>query len=288
VQERQLAAGRHHEQAVGLGHPAGHLGQELGCGDADRDRQADSLAHVAPQSRGDLARRAGDPRHPADIEERLVDRQSLDHRSRLVEHIEHRPARRGVRGHPRLDHDRLRAQSPGLPAAHRATNAARPGLVARGEHDPRPDDDGARAQARIVALLDRREEGVEIGVQDRGLCRHEHMFASDASADGGVRATRLLSAPSLLAQLLGDAPHLDGHGILGRRGHLAGGRALHAALALGRLQCRSRPKHRDRQRHEDEDPEGRGHQARHDSDDQPERDDGDDQEEDDGEHALEQ
>jgi hypothetical protein len=30
---------------------------------------------------------------------------------------------------------------------------------------------------RVVALLDGRVEGIEIGVQDRRLARHEHMFA---------------------------------------------------------------------------------------------------------------
>ena len=65
VQERQLAVGRHDEQPVGLGDAARDLGQELRPRDADRDRQADPLAHVAPQPRGDVDRRAGDPLHPA-------------------------------------------------------------------------------------------------------------------------------------------------------------------------------------------------------------------------------
>ena len=62
VQEGELAVGRHHQQAVGLGHAAGHLGQELRPGDADGDRQPDLLAHLAAQPHGDLAsagRRSG-------------------------------------------------------------------------------------------------------------------------------------------------------------------------------------------------------------------------------------
>ena len=58
VEEVELAVGRHHEQAVGLGHAARDLGEELGPRDADRDRQADLLAHLAPQPHGDLRRRA--------------------------------------------------------------------------------------------------------------------------------------------------------------------------------------------------------------------------------------
>ena len=61
VEERQLAVGRHDEQAVGLGHAARHLGEELGARHADGDRQPDLLEHLAPQPRGDLRRRARDP-----------------------------------------------------------------------------------------------------------------------------------------------------------------------------------------------------------------------------------
>ncbi len=84
VQEGELAVGRHDEQAVGLGHAAGHLGQELRPRDADGDRQADLLEHLAAQPHGDLGRRARDPAQPADVEERLVDREPLDERRRVV------------------------------------------------------------------------------------------------------------------------------------------------------------------------------------------------------------
>ena len=57
MQEGQLAVGRDDEQAVGLRHPARHLGQELGPRDADRDRQPDALAHLAPQPQRDVGRR---------------------------------------------------------------------------------------------------------------------------------------------------------------------------------------------------------------------------------------
>jgi hypothetical protein len=57
-----------------LGHAARDLREELRPRDADRDRQTDELAHVAPEPHGDLGRRAGEPLHPADVEERLVDR----------------------------------------------------------------------------------------------------------------------------------------------------------------------------------------------------------------------
>ena len=56
VQEGELAVGRHDQQAVGLGHAAGHLGQELRAGHPDGDGQADPLADVAAQPGGDLGR----------------------------------------------------------------------------------------------------------------------------------------------------------------------------------------------------------------------------------------
>ena len=63
------------------------------------------------------------------------------------------------------------------PDAHRRLDAARLRLVAGGEHDAAPDDHGPAAELGVVALLDGREERVEVGVQDRRLRAHEHMFA---------------------------------------------------------------------------------------------------------------
>jgi hypothetical protein len=87
--------------------------------------------------------------------------------------------------HPRRDDHGVRAQRPRLPAAHRGAHAAGLGLVARGEHHPSADDDRATPQPRVVALLDRRVERVEVRVQYRRIGArhavrsetHEHMFA---------------------------------------------------------------------------------------------------------------
>ena len=106
----------------------------------------DPLAHLAPQALGDRHGRPGDPLHPAHVEERLVDREPLDQRRRVVEDAVHRPARLGVGREARLDDDRLRAQPARAPAAHRGADAERLGLVARGEHDPRADDHRPAAQ----------------------------------------------------------------------------------------------------------------------------------------------
>ena len=180
MQEARLAPGRHHQQPVGLGHPAGHLGQEFGAGHTHRDGQPHPLADVAPQPAGDLDRRARDPLQPAHVQERLVDREALHQRRGRLEHVEHGLAGLAVGGHPRRDHHRLRTRPPGLRAAHRRPHAARLGLVAGRQHHAPAHDDRAPAEARIVALLDRGVEGVQVGVEDRDVPRHEHMFVSDA------------------------------------------------------------------------------------------------------------
>ena len=167
MEERQLAFGRHDEQAVRLGDAARHLREELRPRDAHRQREPDLLEDPAPQAGGDLHRRAGDPLHAAHVEERLVDRQPLDQRRHVVEDPIHGLARLGVGREARRDHDRLRAEPASLPAAHRRLDAEGLGLVARREHDSAADDHRLPAQPRIVPLLDRREEGVEVCVQDR-------------------------------------------------------------------------------------------------------------------------
>jgi hypothetical protein len=181
VQEGQLALRRDQQQPVGLGDPAGHLGQELGARDAHRDGQPDLLEHVAAQRRGDVVRGPGDPPQPAHVEERLVDRDALDQRRRGAEDLEHRLARIRVGAHPRRHDDRLRAELARLPSAHRGAHAAGLRLVGRREDHAPADDDRPAAQAHVVALLDRRVESVQVGVQDRGAARHEHMFASRAA-----------------------------------------------------------------------------------------------------------
>ena len=71
----------------------------------------------------------------------------------------------------------MRAEPPGPRAAHRRSDPVRLRLAARREHDTRADDHRSATEARVVALLDRRVERVEVGVEDRGRSRSERMFA---------------------------------------------------------------------------------------------------------------
>ena len=129
--------------------------------------QADPIADVAPQALGDLDRGPRQSPHPADIEERLVDREPFDQWARVLEHAEHRLAGLGIGGEAGRDDDRLRAQPASLSSAHRGPHAVGLRLVTGCEHDPSAHDHGPPAQAWIVSLLHRREERIDVGMQDR-------------------------------------------------------------------------------------------------------------------------
>ena len=177
VEKRQLAVGRHHEQAVGLGDAAGHLGEELGSRHADRDRQADLLEHLAPQPHGDLGRRARDPLQPAHVEEGLVDRQPFDQRRRVLEHPEHGLARLGVGRHARRDDDRV-AGTGGAPAGRPSRCGRRrpwPRSWPRARHRRRRSRAVRAGEARLAARPTRRTRpGRRAGSSP---CSCEHMFA---------------------------------------------------------------------------------------------------------------
>ena len=73
-----------------------------------------------------------------------------------------------VRREARLDDDRLAGTAAAPRRRPWPCGPRRLGLVARGEHDAPAHDHRPGAQARIVALLDRREEGVQVRVEDGG------------------------------------------------------------------------------------------------------------------------
>ena len=177
MQKLELAPGRHGEQPVGLGDSTRDLGQEFRPRDADGDRQPDAFADVSPQPLRDLGGAASESSHAPHVEERLVDREPLDERRGVFEDPVDGLARLGVGRHARPDDDRIRAQNECPPDPHRRVHAACLRLVARSQDDPAADEHGPAAQVRVIPLLDGREERVEVGVQDRRLSLHEHMFA---------------------------------------------------------------------------------------------------------------
>ena len=112
--------------------------------------------------------------HPAGVEERLVDREPLDERRRVLEDAEDGLARLRVRLHARRHDDRVRAEPAGAGRPSPCEPAPWPRSSRRARRPA--DDDRPAAQARVVALLDRGEERVQVGVEDGGLAVHEHMF----------------------------------------------------------------------------------------------------------------
>ena len=142
-------------------------------------------------SRSRRAMSAGSPdtrREPAHVEEGLVDGDRFDQRRGVVEDLEHRLAGRRIGLHPGWHHHRLRAQLPGLPAAHRGPHAVRLRLVAGGQHHPGADDHRPAAQPRVVALFHRGVEGVQVGVQYSGLVRHVPVATSPSAEPGSRRS----------------------------------------------------------------------------------------------------
>ena len=188
VEEPQLVLDGDDEEPVRLAECTRHLGEVLRAGHADRDGQADPGSHVGAQLLRDGGRRTADAAQAADLEERLVDRDALDERGGVVEDVEHVAARLGVRVHPGRDDDRVGAQPQRLAPAHGGAHALGLGLVAAGQYDPAADDRRTSAQARVVALLDRREERVEVGVQHGAFGHVFDCFTCAIDEDRRIRS----------------------------------------------------------------------------------------------------
>jgi len=84
---------------------------------------------TAAERARDLERRADAALHAAHVEERLVDRECLDHRSGVVEDAKDGFRRFGVRLEPGRHDDRLRTQLTRASLAHRSAHPVRLCLV---------------------------------------------------------------------------------------------------------------------------------------------------------------
>ena len=87
----------------------------------------------------------------------------------------------------------MRARAAGPRRRHRRVHAELPCLVARGADDAAiagpADDDGLAGQARIVELLDRRVERVEVDVEDARVVAHQPAITR-SRADHAQRTAR--------------------------------------------------------------------------------------------------
>ena len=127
-----------------------------------------------------------------EVDERLVQRQRLDQRRDLAQQRHHQRAGLAVGVEPAAQERRVRAARPGLAGRHGRADAVLARLVGRGRHHPAAadaaDHDRLAAQRGLVALLDRREEGVEVQVEDRRVVAHGRNVPS-RHADGPVGET---------------------------------------------------------------------------------------------------
>ena len=100
------------------------------------------------------------------VDKGFVDRNAFDQGGGLVEDLIDRSARFGIGFHSSRHYDDLRTVALCLRGIHRRSDAEGLGFVAAGQHHPGTDDYGFAPQLRIVTLLDRRVEGVEVSVED--------------------------------------------------------------------------------------------------------------------------
>ena len=135
-------------------------------GYADRDWQAEFVAHPPPDRLRDFHRRTEEMRAAGDVGESLVDRDALDQRREVAEHTNRRVSEPLVFLEMSAGEDQLRAELLRPPSRHAAMHAERFRLIGRRQHNPAADRDRLAQQRRVEQLLDRRIEGVEVGMQD--------------------------------------------------------------------------------------------------------------------------
>ena len=186
VQEAEDLRGRHHEQPVGLAHRGRELGHELGGGHADRAGQPMLTVDAGPDPPGDGGGRPQPPDGPADVQERLIERERLDLGGHPAEQGHDLLGDGAVDPVARRHEHGLRAQPPRPADRHGRPHPERARLVAGRQHHAAAAD-GAHdhrfpGQLRPVPHLDAGVERVHVHVQDaaagvvRGLPRLAHRY----------------------------------------------------------------------------------------------------------------
>src|SRR3990172_3062468 len=119
---------------------------------------------------------------PGYFEEGLVYGDPLHQGGEVTHDVDHLIAQALILGEVAAHEPELGAQLPGPASRHTAPDPECFGFVRGGQYHTTSDGDRYALQRRIQELLDRRIEGVEIGVEDGGPGSHmqtivEHMFA---------------------------------------------------------------------------------------------------------------
>ena len=166
-------AGHDDRQPAGLARVAADLRHDLARRDAERAGEARAGPHRGLHRLGDDARLEEVARDLSDVEVALVDARLLDGRHDPANGRPHVSRVLAVEAVTRPDEDRLRAAADRLGGAHRGMDAELPRGVVRGRDDAAAvrvaaDDERLSPQLRVLQLLDRGEERVEIEVRDDG------------------------------------------------------------------------------------------------------------------------
>src|SRR5947208_17090952 len=129
MEENQLGLRIDNYQSVGLSHLRGNLRQVLGSSHANRDWQADLSSHSMAYCRCDLSRRTEEMSAPCDISEGLIDRDSLDERREIIEHIDDGIAQPLVLLEMTTHEYQLRTEFACTPSRHATADSERLGFV---------------------------------------------------------------------------------------------------------------------------------------------------------------
>jgi hypothetical protein len=166
-EESSLRARGDDRDASGLPPVGGDLADDLGGPDAERAGQARAAAHGRLDGGGDRASPGEVVRDRAEVEVALVDPRPLDAGNDLADRVPDDPRVLAVERVPRSEEHGVRAAAKRLGRAHCRVDPERPRRVVRGRYHSAPmristDDQRLVAKRRILELLDRGEEGVEV------------------------------------------------------------------------------------------------------------------------------
>jgi hypothetical protein len=99
---------------------------------------------------------------PRDVGEGLIDRDSLNERRKIIEHVDGGIAQPLVVPEMAPDKDQLRAELARPPSRHASADSEVLGFVRCGKYDPVADSNGFAAQRRVEQLFDRGIKGIKV------------------------------------------------------------------------------------------------------------------------------
>ena len=159
-----------HGEAVRLVQIGRGLGEKFVEGKANRDGDADRLENAPLQlQQGERRRAAMQAGRAGEVEKGLVDGERFHQRCDVPHHLANAMTFPGIFRVIRLHHDGIRTGLERLEHRHGRMDAVEPRDIAACRDDTTclpPYDDGKFLELGIVALLDRREEGIAIDMGD--------------------------------------------------------------------------------------------------------------------------